>query len=272
MKKLKSILFLSFLLVYSNSFCQTYQFEKELNVTAKFIEVDNLGNVYLVFDYNIYKLSSKGDTLYVYSAKNHGVITHLDVSIPQKPLLLFKESGKIVELDFTLTENPSPIYLFQKGILRPTLARHAFNNGGYWVYDASKFELINLDKSFNINTTSGNIQLLTSINKFYPSQMWLQNDQIYLADTTNGVLSFDVFGTFIKKFPVYNFSEITSLSNGFVYLNQNNLRFRNLVDEFLLEGIIVPKNLVCTRIMQDRVYFLSTKSVTIYVLKQDKNK
>lgn len=276
MTKLKSILCTSlFSLVLSISFSQEieYSFEKELPIyPSKSFEVDNLGNIYLISDYTIYKLSPKGDTMYVYSAKNHGVITHLDISIPQKPLLLFKESGILLELDFTLTENASPIYLFQKGILRPTYVRHAFNNGGYWIYDAAKFELINLDKNFNLSTKTGNFQLLTTIKQFNPSEMWIYDDKIHLSDSTNGVLVFDIFGTFIKKYPWTEFSEIGSLFNGYIYQKNKNVFYINAIEFFPIESIKVPVNSFATKFLDDKVYFLSTKSITIYKLREDKNK
>jgi len=226
----------------------------------------------LVFDYNVYKLSPKGDTIAIYSAKNHGIISQLDVSIPQKPLILFKESGRFLELDFTLTENTVSAMLFQKGIMRPQLLRHAFNNGGYWLYDAAKFELVNLDKNFNVNTKTGNLQLLTSLEDFAPSHLWIYNDNIYLADKKNGILVFDVFGTFIKKFHLNNFVEVMSLNNGFVFQNAEGIYFSSLAEQFKIEGISLPENHLQTKFIGNQIYFLSTKSITIYYRAAAKNK
>jgi hypothetical protein len=273
LKTLKNIVTLStFLACFFTSFSQEFVKENELNVTAKSFEVDKLGNIYLVFDYNVYKLSPKGDTIAIYSAKNHGIISQLDVSIPQKPLILFKESGRFLELDFTLTENTVSAMLFQKGIMRPQLLRHAFNNGGYWLYDAAKFELVNLDKNFNVNTKTGNLQLLTSLEDFAPSHLWIYYDNIYLADKKNGILVFDVFGTFIKKFHLNNFVEVMSLNNGFVFQNPEGIYFTSLVEQFKIEGISLPENLLQTKFIGNQIYFLSTKSITIYYRAAAKNK
>ncbi|MFP5471246.1 MAG: hypothetical protein ACLGGV_06590 [Bacteroidia bacterium] len=273
MKTLKNIATLSiFLAIFSTSFSQEFVKENELNVTAKSFEIDNLGNIYLVFDYNVYKLSPKGDTIAVYSAKNHGTISQLDVSIPQKPLILFKESGRFLELDFTLTENTVSAMLFQKGIMRPQLLRHAFNNGGYWLYDAAKFELINLDKNVNVTTKTGNLQLLTSLVDFKPTQLWIYNDHIYLADKKNGILIFDVFGTFIKKFHLNNFNEVMSLNDGFVFQNAEGIYYTSLMEQFKIETISLPENHIQTKFVDNKIYFLSTKSITIYSPKSGKNK
>lgn len=273
MKRLKNILTLSFFVTFfSTTFSQEFVKENELNVTAKSFEVDKLGNIYLVFDYNVYKLSPKGDTIAIYSAKNHGTISQLDVSIPQKPLILFKESGRFLELDFTLTENTVSAMLFQKGIMRPQLLRHAFNNGGYWLYDAAKFELVNLDKNFNVNTKTGNLQLLTPLQDFAPTQLWIYNDHIYLADAKNGILVFDVFGTFIKKFHLNNFNEVMTLNDGYVFQNADGIYYTSLMEQFKLESISLPENHLQTKFIGNKIYFLSTKSITIFSTTSGKNK
>jgi hypothetical protein len=251
---------------------QEFSLERQLPVTSKSFEVDALGNIYLLTDYNIYKLTPKGDTVVFYSAKNHGTISQLDVSIPHKPIVLFKESGKIVELDFTLTENPSPVFLFQYGIMRPNLVTHAFSNGGYWVYDAAKFELINLGKNLKINTTTGNLMLLTTLKDFNPTQLFEKDDLIYLADPNNGVLVFDVFGTYIKTHHIKAFSEIQPFGEGFIFQNPTGVRYISLLEEQLLEQLIIPEGHLQTRFKNNRIYFLSTKAISIYVPANAKNK
>ena len=86
--KLKFFILLIITNFLINVNAQQLTLTKELNITAKKIQADELGYIYLINDYNIYKLSSKGDTLGVYSSKKYGVISQFDVSIPQKPLIL----------------------------------------------------------------------------------------------------------------------------------------------------------------------------------------
>jgi hypothetical protein len=251
---------------------QDFVLERTLPVTSKSMEVDALGYIYLVTDYNIYKLTPKGDTVVFYSAKNHGTISQLDVSIPHKPIVLFKESGKIVELDFTLTENPTPVFLFQRGIMRPNLVTHAFSNGGYWVYDAAKFELINLDKNLSKNTSTGNLLMLTSLKDFNPTQLFVVDDYVYLADPKNGVLIFDVFGMYNKLVHIKNFKQIGVLSPGFIHHQGNEIIYTSLTEQRPVEGLTIPENHLQTRFVGGKIYFLSTKGLTNYILNSSKNK
>lgn len=267
--KLFIALIISFAFFTGNS--QQLVLKKEIAVTAKTIKVDELGNIYLVNDYNIYKLSGKGDTLGVYSSKKYGTISQFDVSIPQKPLILYKEAGVLVELDFTMSENPSPIRLYHEKLINPQFVIHSTMNNGYWIYDAARYELMHFDKNFKLEFSSGNILQQTSLNDFKPEKLLFDNNRVYLKSNENGILVFDQFAAFLKKIHLNNSQFFFSENRTLVFLMDEKLNFSDdkLINVSSIEVIDKPIDIFVKNKM---IYFLSTKGLKIYEVKPEANK
>lgn len=245
---------------------QTLELSDELNITGKQIKVDKLGNVYVVSDYAIFKLNHKGDTLNFFSTKRYGLINQLDVSIPQKPLVFYKESGILLELDFTLSENSAPINLFQHDLVKPQLVIQSTLNNGFWIYDAGKYELFHFDKNFTITSSSGNLMLLKSLPDFNPTQLDFKNNKVYLTSKKTGVLVFDQYATYLNTLSFTDYEKCFMANNGYILATKNIITISDLS---LLNYKNLPIDIKYDDLfyINQKLYFLSTKGVKIYDIK-----
>ena len=245
--------------------------KKQFTVDAEKVSVDELGNIYLLNDYNIHKLSPKGDTLGVYSSKKFGTISQFDVSIPQKPLILYKESSVLMELDFTMSENPSPINLYNEKLINPQFVIHSTMNNGYWIYDAAKYEVMHFDKHFNLEFSSGNILQQTSLEKFNPEKLIFENNRVYLKSKENGVLVFDQYASFLKKIHLNNSQFFFVEDRTLVFFLDNKLTFSD--DKlFQISQLEISETPIDVFVKNKSIYFLSTKGLKIYEVTPDEDK
>jgi len=90
--------------------------EKEYNYEADFFSTDGFGNLYIIQNSEIIKISTKDDKKTVYSNFSSGKISSIDPSDPFRILVYYKDFNRILFLDKNLTEIMSPIPLDDKGI------------------------------------------------------------------------------------------------------------------------------------------------------------
>lgn len=269
--KLKLCILLLLSGLFFSGFTQKLSLERTLNVSSKFVKVDELGDIYLYSNYNLYKLSKKGDTIAVYSTKRYGKITDVDVSIPQKPLIFYREPGLLLELDYTLSENAPPINLYQEGLANPVFAIHSPLNNGYWVYDQAKYELFHFDKQFNKTFSSGNILQQTSLNDFKPKNLIFHQNSVFLESENNGLLMFDLYGAFVKKIHLNGYDKLFVEGDALLLIKEKMLIVSDL-NLALVINVPFEEDYTDVYIKKDKAYFLSTKGLKIFKVETDDTK
>jgi ribosomal protein L27 len=175
---------LSAVFTYSNSF----------SVHAQKFEMDDLGNYYFLDGQVIEKRDSKGVVLFRNSELNYGRIDHIDLTNPMQPFLYYKEQGKVLILDNTLSAQGQLIDLFEKGFGQVECIGGS-RGDAFWIWDVSKTELIKVDKQFNQLNTSGNISMLLG-KTLHPTQIIEKGNDLYLFDKAEGVFVFDIYGNY----------------------------------------------------------------------------
>jgi WD40 repeat protein len=166
---------------------------------------DNQGNQFNINNNEIHKMSKAGDTLFVYSSNLYGNIAKLDVSNPMRPLIYYAESQKVIVTDNTLSKqqlqiiNLDEIDLYQT----ITIANSSFDNG-IWIYDQSNFQLIKINTFLKKTLETGNLSQILSKDNFSPIKMQEANGLLYLECKNNGILVFDMYGTFYKNLGLTN--------------------------------------------------------------------
>ncbi|MFT5600457.1 MAG: hypothetical protein ACI9N1_000692 [Flavobacteriales bacterium] len=166
---------------------------------------DNQGNQFNINNNEIHKMSKAGDTLFVYSSNLYGNIAKLDVSNPMRPLIYYAESQKVIVTDNTLSKqqlqiiNLDEIDLYQT----ITIANSSFDNG-IWIYDQSNFQLIKINTILKKTLETGNLSQILSKDNFSPIKMQEANGLLYLECKNNGILVFDMYGTFYKNLGLTN--------------------------------------------------------------------
>ena len=161
--------------------------------------------------------------------------------------------------------------------MNPQFVIHSPLNNGYWIYDASKYELMHFDKNFQLEFSSGNILQLTSLKDFKPKQLIFDNNKVYLESENNGVLMFDQYAALIKKIhlPKRNFFFVEN--NTLIFLQGDNrvqASYFTLSDDKLINLLEVKYDDVFTDLYINNAsfYFLSTKGIKIYKLTPNQDK
>ena len=233
-----------------------------LKVNVNLFSVDNFGYIYTANNDVLVKYNYDLDTFFSASLKTF-FPTSIEVSKSFRVLLFDKERGIVKFLDNTLTPIDGDINLADLDIMQPAVVCESFNGNAFWVLDGSNMQLLKINNNLEITTRIENLNFLFSGDN-PPVHMQEHNDILYIHFKNNGVATFDVFGTFLKFYPL-KAKWITSYNNHLVVINQNQLNFLSLP---LLDVIktfkIDDKGYEKCYILNGNVYFQSKRGIYIY--------
>lgn len=230
---------------------------------ANLVVTDNLSNVYLVTNDQFTKYNGKLIHSKEFSNKNFGAITSADVNNPLRILLFYRDFGRIVFLDNTLSQNGDPLALEKLGFPMATLAASSFDNG-IWIYDQPSFELVRFNNSLEISNRTGNLSQILGI-ELQPNFILEKDNRIFLNNPTTGILIFDVFGTFIKTIPVYNLTSFQVADDDIVYFSEGSLHAWNIKTAENTDFIEpINDNALNMRMEKEVILVHDSTSVSIY--------
>lgn len=198
-----------------------------LAVQANAIVTDNFSNVYTISADKFTKYDMKLKFQKEFSNKNFGNITSADVTNPLRTLLFYRDFGRIVFLDNTLSQNGDAIAMEQLGFPTATLAAASYDNG-LWIYDQAGFELIRFNNNLEITARTGNLAQILGF-EFQPNFLLEKDNRLFLNTVANGVLLFDVFGTYMKSEPIGFHHSFQVADNEIIYTSEGSLHSRNIV-------------------------------------------
>lgn len=261
LKIIFGLLFCQFIALSQNPWA-TLNLIKSIEIPAQFISTDKLGNLYITANQEISKYDANGKLLQKNSIKSFGNIYSIDASNPMKILTFFKDYNKIIFLDNMLAVSENAIDLSTINLDQVTLASSSHDNG-IWVYNSLNFEILRMDPNLKITHQSGNIAQLTG-NAIKPLMLFEANNRVYLCDTIQGALVFDVFGTYVKTIPIKSIKDL-QVENNMLYFIDNK-GFGNFnIDKIQMEEIELPDaNVQQIRLQKNRVYVKLKNSVKIY--------
>jgi hypothetical protein len=235
---------------------------KTIELQSQMISTDKLGNLYAVAKEEIFKYDVQGNLLQKNSLKSFGSLYSIDVSNPMKILAFYKDYNKILFLDNMLAPSGGSIDLSTIGFDQVTLTCASHDNG-LWVYNSLNFEIVRMEPSLKISHQSGNIAQLTG-NAIKPSFLFEANNKVYLCDSINGVLVFDVFATYIKTIPLKSIKDLQVENNNLYFIDEKGFGSFNL--EFLKQNEIqLPQNEIKQiRLQKNRVFMRLSDKIAIY--------
>ena len=191
-------------------FCIASIFGHAQNLNIKFLDsihgqfsnysVDNFGNIYTTNQDVIVKLSPKSDTLFSASLKSL-IPSTIESSKSFRVLVFDVERGIVSFLDNTLTNVKGEIDLADLNVLQSVLVCESFNGNTFWVLDEGSQQLLKVNQSLEIITRVENLNFLFN-KKESPIQMFERNDELVIHFSNHGVATFDVFGTYLKFYPI----------------------------------------------------------------------
>ncbi len=229
-------------------------------------QTDIQGNEYTINNNELIKKKKSTSTTFRYSNKLYGNLYAIDVSNPLRVLLFYKEAQKIIITDNTLSEQSQQVISLEEVNLFQTQAIANSKMGNeIWMYDQEDFQLIKIDPFLNRIIETGNLEQLLNLDSIKPIKMIEQGAFLYLHCAHNGILVFDIYGTYYKSIPIENLKNWNIYNSYLYYITNSEIGVMNLkTNEFdLLKPKKEVKNLYSkvVQISNQFIYYCENDSL-----------
>ncbi len=171
-------------------------------VTADLFTTDDLGNVYVLHGDVLELYDQHGKRGLANSTKTFGRIASIDAFYSLKPMVFSREQGVLALLDNTLSLQGSIIELPRQGYPQVTVVCMSVQNS-FWFFDERELALIRTDRQLRQLANTGRLDQLLGLTP-KPNAMQEHDSRLYVNDPQNGILVFDLFGTYMKTIPIKN--------------------------------------------------------------------
>lgn len=257
--------FLVFLLLLISTPVLSQSWTKLFSVPASgsSLTTDNLGNAYVIKDDMITKFKDDGSLFRVYSNKRLGKITSADVLNPLKIVLFYRDFSRIVFLDNTVTENGNALNLEDRQLELASLACASFDNG-IWLYDPVRYLLVRYNQQLQETVRITN---LNQILGYAPQPDFLTEyeNTLYMNEPNQGVLRFDIFGTYLSAIPIKNVVKFQVSDERLIYSRGGNKLIAYGLKTLRSDTLTVPTiDHIDARWWKDRLYLLRKDSLTVF--------
>lgn len=209
------------LFIYNFSFCQEIKIEfvtkTPLNAD-QFIGVDELKNIFYIKNNILYKKND--DEVLNYSNVNLGELTTVNIENPFKIVLFYKEFNSVIILDNKLNELTDKINFTKETLFNNVQFVSASSQNDLWLLaDDNKLHLYDFQNHLDKLET----QALNFYQKsFIPTSIKSTYKNVWVF-SSNGVMQFNEYGSFIKLTKLKNYEFINPFKDGFIYLDKNAL-------------------------------------------------
>ncbi|MCK4561700.1 MAG: hypothetical protein KAT78_02230 [Flavobacteriaceae bacterium] len=223
---MKIQLFFFFIFCVNISFSQEVKIEFITKTPLKadqFVGVDELENIFYIKNNILYK---KNDIEVLnYSNVNLGVLTNVNIHNPFKIILFYRDFNAVIILDNKLNELTDKIDFTKETLFNNVQFIGASSENNLWLLaNDNKLHLYDFQNHLDKLET----QALNFYQKsFIPTSIKSTYKNIWVF-SSNGVMQFNEYGSFIKYTQLENYDFISPYENGFIYLNKNDLSY--LVD------------------------------------------
>lgn len=190
------------------------------NVDGTDFRVDDLGYVYGLDQQKITRYDRDGVKQFVYSRMDLGSLRQFDPSDPLRLLALFPETGTLVVLDNTLSEQ-RVLRLWDGGLGMPMWIASGVNQE-FWVYDALNKEVVRIDERMRRTSSTGYLPAVTGHD---PELVGLaeRHEQLLVADKHYGIWIFDRFGTAVRSIPIAGIQGLQTHASGMAITTDDGL-------------------------------------------------
>jgi len=267
----RKIIFLFILMIWLLSLkvkAQEYQFITKIDTAAKMVNLDNLGNLFVVTPKNeLLKFNPQGKFLWNYTNKTYGEVSQIDVTDPLRVILYYEGYQQIVVLNNNLSEI-SKFTFNQNPNQQITLVASA-NNNGFWVYDQINRELKKLTNNFIDDLKSGNIYQRNGFDM--QANFMLTDDQyIYINDEKEGIRIFDRYGNFFKTAVIYPLNNF-EVNDDDIYFMKDSAFMKYNINTYRLSKIDLPikESFIAAALRFSRLVILREKDITLWAVKNN---
>ncbi len=190
-------------------------------VNAKEVQLDKIGNVYLLNDNSLQRFSLCQESSLVFQFPNNGSDVVLDASNSFKLMLFFPNSRRLVFLNnflSTLNQESLPDFMMSEDV---SLMCHSHNNS-FWLYNSSQHSLVRCQSNFKKNHETPLQTILSDPSKI-PNQLFESDEQLFMGIPNYGILVFDKFGGFKKRIPILYSDYFRYYAGKFYFFKENSL-------------------------------------------------
>jgi len=232
-------------------------------IEANAIVADKLGNVIAINNDQLTKIKPDGSLYRVYSNKQLGTITSIDVSNPLKILIFYQPFSRILFLDNTLTENGSAIFLDQLELEQASAVCSSFDNG-FWVFNQIDFSLYRYNQNLQLTTTTKNINQFLGQKPMVNFMIEYEN-RLYLNDSKIGIFVFDIFGTYLKTIPIKNINRFQMRNERIIYSPDSIIYCAFDTRSLQIDTLAIPeKDIISASWIENNLFLLKKDSLSAY--------
>lgn len=181
--------------------------------------VDSFGNLYVSNGDQLQKFDSTGSQTFSQSNKFWGNVSSIDPSNPMKILIFSEDQQLISYVDNTLSKQQDIIELEDHDLSYVTLVASSGQPDKFWVYDQDNSKIVLIARNVLQQQRIENIRGLLGCE--HVKQLVEKDNNLYLVDAAQGILKFDLYGTFISKWELKGINDV-QIENEFVYFVLNN--------------------------------------------------
>ncbi|MCC6761270.1 MAG: hypothetical protein IT252_08635 [Chitinophagaceae bacterium] len=233
------------------------------------VEVDNLGNLYLVDDQQrIKKLNNRYDSVGTFNeVRTVGTLHSIDVSNPLRIILWYKDFGTLLLLDRFLQVKTS-IDLRNIGLLQCNAVAQSYDNN-IWVYDDLSAQIKKINEEGKVLLESPDMRVLYDAPP-HPQTLTDFNRNLYAYDADNGLLICDYFGAVQKRLLYKGWKNLQGFGRGLLATNEDVVTWlsSNGIDTKKWELPAGWWDAQKIRFYQNKVYVLRNNQLYAYALTQ----
>lgn len=236
---------------------------KSIPMKGKLLTADELGNVYVVrAGNNLIRFTDAGDSSAFYRVIFNGNIEAIDATNPLRLILYYPDYSKVEVLDRMLALK-NEINLTQMGLTHPPVVANSAD-GNLWVYDQFNAKLRKIDDQLQEIASSNDLRQQIGVVP-QPVFMVEKERKLYICDTTEGIMVFDQYASYINTLSIPNVKFLQVYGDQLIYRHDDSLLSYNL--KSLRTNIILlpqPEPIINAVIARHNLYVLYNDRLVLY--------
>ena len=243
---------------------------RSIPMSSRIMTVDELGNVYVVKNDNtLVRYTDQGDSSAFYRSIQNGDIGQVDATNPLRIVLYYPSYSKIVLLDKMLS--PKNELDLKKLNIYTTAFVASAADGDLWVYDLFNARLIKVSEQLDIVAQSNDLR--QQVDKVpAPSFIAERNRKVYVCDTSEGIYTFDQYGSYTNTLSIYDVKYLQVFGSQLVYRHNDTLVSYDMQKIKTNEMRLPAKGsgIINAAISRDELYVLYSDRLVLYTLPKEK--
>lgn len=230
---------------------------------------DEMGNVYALRGDELELFDKRGKSWLRNSVKTFGRIHTIDAFYSLKPMVFSPEQGQLAVLDNTLSVQGSIMNLPRQGLAQVVLVCMSVQNH-FWFFDERELALMRMDSQLRPVSNTGRLdQLLGFTPK--PTAMHEHENRLYVNDPDQGILVFDLFGTYMRTIPIIGASTFEVRGNSLFHFREREFLVYDM-RSFQIMPFPLPeslaKDLLDARVERSQAFLMYRDRIIIHDLQQ----